>query len=615
MGIMSLVILRPEFQPQLTERANNELYDTDQVQLGAYQDAAPVLDTSLGVRGIPSIMEPTPFEEFTLDHTLEREYQLSTIVWSTLNASNVQVGAYQFPGDLMSKPFIADKIKNFFYLRAGTKISFRVSTNRFTTGSLMVQFVPHGPTTNYDFTGNLYHKSGYEHILLSANQSGTVTYQLPYINPLRYARISDTTPNNFWDVRVWVNDPLVNVNGEQCEVTVEVFAQFEDVRLAVPRTITQSSVSQEAITKSVGAASSVKDAVHPLRAALHTAGSYASYTAAFAGSLSSVAKLAQLGLSKPLSLNFNQKVVADPTSDFNVSHGSSTANTMGMTYENKISTVSMFTKEADEMRLTHLMGTPQMDNKHTFTKATFDANASFNVCATPGVELHASGPRTYVDQVTQMFRYNSGSMKVKVYFFSNSMVKARGVFWISDQPNTNVNDVWEDCYHKVVDIEGDSSVEFSVTYMDYFFSTPRTTNGFFVKFKLLAWSQPFVDAVVPIYMNVYKAAASDFRVDVPRDVMYVVQSNPRFDFSQAFEPMHPSFKSYTHEGLLYGEEYKSVKDCVGRPLPLKSLLKSATVAPNDHIIYDNTGNVANKTYWHVGLWGLFYRYFRGSMET
>lgn len=610
MNMMSLVTYYPEFQPQLTERANNDLFDTEKVQLGSYQDAAPVLDTSLGFSGIPTVLSPAPFEEFTMDHTLEREYALPDIIWSSTGITGNLLNTYEFPGDLLTQTFIADKIKNFYYFKAGVKLSFRVSTNRFTTGSLMVVFVPHGPVSNYDFSGDIFHKSGYEHILLSANQSGTVTYELPYIHPSRYLVPGESRDDDLWTVKAYINDPLENINGEACEVRVEVFAHFQDVRLAVPKSIPQSSVASESLLKSDGVVTQIDNATKPIVAAVRTAAGYASYTNAFAGSVMSIARTMQMGLSKPLSLNYAQKVTSDNFSDLNIGTGISTANTMGMTYENRISTAPLFTKESDEMRFTTLMGTPQMSYKKTLLKADFDSGSAFIVAGTPGNNLNTN---TYVDKIVQLFKFNSGSMKLKFYIFSNSMVKARAVIWLVNN-STSTDVKWQDCYHRVIDIEGDSTVEVTVPYMDKRISSYSNDNPFFVKFKLLSWSQPYTTADVPIYLNVYKAAASDFRVDVPKDVLYTVQSNPRFDFSRDFEPLHPSFKSYEHSGLLFGEEYKTVKECVSRPLPLKILTRSGTNPPSDVNVYEDTGNVSNKKFYHVGLWGLFYRYHRGSME-
>lgn len=124
MNMMSLVTYYPEFQPQLTERANNDLFDTEKVQLGSYQDAAPVLNTSLGFSGIPTVLSPAPFEEFTMDHTLEREYALPDIIWSSTGITGNLLNTYEFPGDLLTQTFIADKIKNFYYFKAGVKLSF-----------------------------------------------------------------------------------------------------------------------------------------------------------------------------------------------------------------------------------------------------------------------------------------------------------------------------------------------------------------------------------------------------------------------------------------------------------------------------------------------------------
>jgi len=307
---------------------------------------------------------------------------------------------------------------------------------------------------------------------------------------------------------------------------------------------------------------------------------------------------AMLGLNMPTSVAETKPVQISAAAGFTYGKGVSTAQKYAMDPEAGISTAPIVGGiDYDEMDLNYVMGTPMMTSQ-------------FGLVAATGVTLVAStnpaallGQYTYVDFVTRNFQFCSGSYKFKTYITASTMHSVKLVFYLA----TDALQDYQSCYFRQVDVQGDTEFEFTLPYCPYYAArdTLTETTYYSVYVKILAWSQPIPTASTPIYINVYKAAASDFRVAGLMDMQFVPTSNPRQDFAKTFLPFHPSMTGYVPDNIIYPETYTTVREIVHRTYPYYSQLGGNTFK----LWQSGSSTVVGKE-----LWGLIYMFRRGSLR-
>jgi len=150
------------------------------------------------------------------------------------------------------------------------------------------------------------------------------------------------------------------------------------------------------------------------------------------------------------------------------------------------------------------------------------------------------------------------------------------------------------------------------------YTPPAAINGavpYNIYCTVLSWSQPTPAATTPIWVNVYKAGASDFRFGQLLDVCYEpnlmtgpvrLQSNVRKDFAQPFECFHPSMKQFDPADLVFPEEYTTIREIIHRMYP-----KGPVNGGN--IDYINNGFPVAQVF-GLQFWGLLFRFWRGSVR-
>ena len=173
------------------------------------------------------------------------------------------------------------------------------------------------------------------------------------------------------------------------------------------------------------------------------------------------------------------------------------------------------------MAVTYIAGTPMLVDEFTFD-ATTPIGHDTQICDTDIAHL----PWTYAGWLANLTNHHSGSMKIKVYISASTLQAARVVFYVN-----TVAGKWQDCYHRVVDILGDTEVEMVLPYTSVEFA--RNNANFpdaagdppmYLYMQLLSYSPPQNAVNVPVYVNIYAAAASDFRLYGPL-VRYVAIMN------------------------------------------------------------------------------------------
>lgn len=620
----------------------NETEDTQNVQLGEYQDAAPLGSSAANNETRQDPYKIANMEVFTLDRVIEREYKLASLTWTTSQTTGTSLGAYDFPTVLFSIPFIQQKINDFRFFRSAIRMTFRLASNRFLYGKVMVVFQPTIPLTPFLPT-SVNRFSSYPHVLISASAGEAVVFDMPYISQKRGLDLEDYVYNEMANVNVVVLNPLTDVMGEPSSAQILVTAQFIDAELWLPHdqgTIPTSVLgnllrpkqivvetqsghirprrSKEGHVKSTtGSVSETLESASTLTSFVNRVASKTVSENLYDMGRAAATAVLMMGLSKPTTTDTTSVVRINPYSDVPNGKGIDTCPKLAMDPENQISTVpNVGGINEDEMELSYIASIPVLCSVPIgFTSAT------------PATQIATTSPfdnqLTLVDFLSRNFLYRSGSLKFKIYITASQFHAIRMVFYLSDAGDT-VNSDWQQCYHRVVDIQGDTEVEIMTPYCSNQMIQGQTDNTEFGLWaQVLSWSQPDNTVSAPIYLNIYKAGDSDMQFAVLIENKYVVtssqgnllrkvsvESNPRADFRKPFQPIQDSITAYDHGGFVIGERYTTVREIVHRYQAYNSLTTGGPA-----IAYLANGlTTAPKTYIGLEMWGLLYNYWRGSVR-
>jgi len=284
--------------------------------------------------------------------------------------------------------------------------------------------------------------------------------------------------------------------------------------------------------------------------------------------------LKQRGLNKPTTLAMTDVGKINPFADMNYGKGMSLVPKFAMDPSNGISTQPVVGGVThDEHELHYIAGTPMLIGTYGLLPGT-----------TPGpVCTFGTDRNCYCDWITRLFKFWSGSFKVQIHIAASKRHSVRLVFYLGPEDSVN----WQDCYHRIVDVQGSTRFSWKLPYMNNEVMLRQTGDaGMQLRVAVLSWSQPDDTISNPIYLNVYKAADSDFQWGCLQDIYYtsgvtspapmkrknfpiqheyfIPEANPREDFSVAFEPFHETMGGYSHEGLVQGEKYLTLRELMHR---------------------------------------------------
>jgi len=164
-------------------------------------------------------------ETFTLDNVLSREYSLGSLDWLSSQATHTPIAHYGFPEILFQKPYIASKIADFTFFRAGVRLSFRIVAQKFLYGSIMVWWHPDTSIfLNGDATfDNISLASGIPHCILSASEGGVGTFDVPFVRPERAIDLRTYDPKGMGTIGIIVLNPLTDIQGGVFSAKIDVF--------------------------------------------------------------------------------------------------------------------------------------------------------------------------------------------------------------------------------------------------------------------------------------------------------------------------------------------------------------------------------------------------------
>lgn len=614
-----------------SDRVEYTPIETQSTEIGEFRDVGPVSTSSVDTSGTQSVHEKINMEHFTLDDVITRTYQLDTITWNTSQATETILETYLFPDELFTIPFLANKILDFNYFTADVLMSFRVISNKFLYGCIMADYCPRPNVTNYQ-PNTVQKCSGSHHVRISASAADAVSFSFPFVDFARYLDLNSYAVGEMGRVRVRVADPLTDVNGTVNTISVIVTAQFVNARLYYPTNLNsvtltkmlsykknRKSIQQkcrgddefdyvevethsgrgEALAKSRGTISNSLISKSVTSAVVSLVGDPSRYKDYYEGVSTITRSLGMLGLSKPTTLATSTVVKLNPSSDMVYGKGIDTSLKLTMDPENKITTLpNVGGISHDEMDLKYILMTPSIYSRYTLLQ---DTQATIICPNGPSTSNTAFG---YMDYLARMFSHWSGSIKVKIYIIASMMHKVTLVFYLSNSITNDAN--WESCYNVIVDVSGDTEVSMTLPYLGRHLAIPYGTvvSNLFV--KVLAWNVPEPTNPAPVYLTVYRAAASDFELYGYKDVNVQLNCNPRADFAQDFPFIHASMSHYSTDGYIFGEKYTTVREIIHR-------YHNRGVTPQTFPTYRGF-TATNALVTGIEMFGLMYFFERGSMR-
>jgi hypothetical protein len=588
--------------------------------LGAYQDLAPLSEEVANSEMMQQLHKESNYESFELSKVIAREFPMPIVTWNSTSASGANLTSYVFPDILFSEPFIAAKISDFSYFRAAIRMTFRVVSNQFFSGKLLANFVPN---TNYNQTGTLqtsvYSMSGFNHVLLDAKAGDAVIFDIPFVYYFRYLSLNTNTSSHMGTVYLNVMNPLQDVStGTACSAQVFVTAQFIDPELYIPFSpnslllqnfdefVPHSTLDEAKEKSEKGVISSTLDATSDVSAMIGRVPfmkPYADIFRSVAKPASSMFKM--FGLNKPTTLAMTQISKINPFMDLNTFGGVDTSLKLAGDPENRITTDPVTGGQTvDEMDLSYIAGVPMWVN-------TFPVlQSSVGLPGVPISDMNFS-QACYCDYICNFFDVVTGTWKFKFYITASQFQSVRLVFWLNQ---TSATSHWENCYHQIVDVQGSTDVEMSIPYM---LEQPATgadyANPMYLLMSVLSFNQPDLTLNVPIYVNVYKAM-SNAQFFGLLDVSFQPQCNPRSDFAKEFPPIHASAKPFNIHNVIYGDEYRSLREVLHRYW----FYYQTSQAGIEPLVYDYNykvfGTSTTKYISGIEAFGQLFLFYRGSIR-
>lgn len=601
-----------------SDRATNEPTPTQIHELGDNFDIGETFDASVGNKILTGPYETFNMESFTLEDVLTREYPVTTLTWTSAQAAGSTLGYYYPLGTLLANTYVSQKLAMFKYFRAGLRITVRVVSQRFNYGSFVVNYEP--------YTGNatprcttLSTVTGLPHVIMSASAADAVTLEVPFIHPNRVINLSTDSGGiqyNSEDLGFFtftVLNPLTDIQDLTGQAQIFTTLSFVNAQAMYPYTTQMKKApkskkthpeAQEAKKKAEsGTISRTLETVSSLAgmaSSVPVIGPYANVFSGVAGTASRVAKM--FGFNKPNTTAITNITKINPFVDINQGMGMSLTTKFGLDPENGIGTEpNVGGIPIDEMSISAFAGTPRWINTVTVTPSS---SASTLDQLTPT-------SNAYCDQIAPIFQSISGSWKYMLHICASQFHNVKLVVWLNNA-SASATTGWQNCYHKIIDVQGDTVIKFRV---------PILTSGFVyptgelqrnsLNVSVLAWSQPDMAINCPVYFNVYKAGAEDFAVYGLLDYCTVsTQLNPRGEFAADFEPFHGSFEGYTVEGLVYGERIDSIRDIIHKEQPIADYSYTGSAS------FDYDGMTFSGSVYRLSIeaWSRWFAFWRGSIR-
>jgi hypothetical protein len=198
-----------------------------------FSDTGTVTQTSE-----PSFLKPyAPLPDQSPTDMLSRMVDVLPFNWAIADPVSLTVPKFNFDvfNILCSDPFLASVLNKFYYFRADVEIHFRLNTNSFYGGALMITTFPGEANTAIE--NFVQARSWRPKMVLSAQKQDTVIITMPWYQPERFLTVNDILIGGVvpWKVNVDILAPLVCSSPSAPDnVNVNVSLRFVNAKVVWP---------------------------------------------------------------------------------------------------------------------------------------------------------------------------------------------------------------------------------------------------------------------------------------------------------------------------------------------------------------------------------------------
>lgn len=511
---------------------------------------------------IPSL---DPYPKSEIMGAITRSYEVKSFVWNATDARGTRVGTLIFPQDLFNVPYLQDKLKYYSLFRSGVKLTIRFNTTKFQFGELLVAWLPFYDEAlsvdDLNRLSNIYKMSQCNPVTVSAQQGTSVEITLPWVHPHQWA-FMDTPISEIGTVAINVLHPLSSAAPDPpASIMITVFANLDSPEIAgySPDVAPATSVSRaqflktakktsraEAITQSSRGNSVQKESEQKAEKGILTsiADGVATYAPLIGGidpALAPIGALVSgvasalspifsaLGLNKPTSTAVPTIVIPRIDDGLGYGKGLDSIQKLSLDPAYAISTTKGICGfDSPQPTLMEIITTPTLIDVGQFDTATHSpGDEIYTVPAAPwGAKVGTTLGKdewllSYAAYYGLFAQYWRGGLRFQIRFVTSSFVTCRVRISHLNEPLTSaISDVSGDLISKVVDICGDTTVDFFVPYINNIYYTQTQHPADVVPFEhtgvlAIHLVTPVVSndttAAPPVYFSVWQAASPDFR--------------------------------------------------------------------------------------------------------
>jgi hypothetical protein len=475
-----------------------------------------------------------PYPDQNVATVLSREYLVDTFDWLPTDVSTDEVYRASFPEKLFTIPKVAETLASFRYLRSAVKVRVKINGNPFVSGRLMLSCIP--GTDFGTWRDNFFVRSTDEHLLLSASSSESAEMVIPWINPMSFKDLGDSTQKSYTGIFfIHVLHPCAQAASVALSrISVAVYASFIDPIVAgldlnaLAMDVTHNVSKRSGIGAVFKTAeSAVKDAKGILTGAFKSADS-------IVGTLMEVgAQLAPLAamLDKPNEQHTTQPMVIRSLPDLVYTTGEFSGITLASRPDARVSTdADLLGTDDPTGNFLNLVKKPGLLLTSTITTTDNVGDSVMGFPVRPNYAFVTAGryrmhPLAYF---SQFFRYWRGDLKYKFIISCSPMQSCQ--VRISFMPSVNVTtpppeNQSGDIVSTVLTISGDTEYDLVIPFISgtmYKRVAPIdvANNDLISSIGRITMSvvSPITTApgsTVPIYISVYVAAGDNFQLLFP----------------------------------------------------------------------------------------------------
>lgn len=428
--------------------------------------------------------------ENSVKNFLERPVVVQEFQWNPSNPSLYEFFDLSFPGTLLSRVMVQQKIAGFRYFRADLVLRLQVNAQPFNAGRSILWWEPFGNSqsvtpSNVRHFGGI---TGYRHVDLDLSKSTAVELRVPYMSPLAYTDLI-TGFGEMGMAHLCVYSPLTG--GDYVECTL--WAHFENVRLEMPTGVpphvyTTTSLRLKAQSKSVlldkkketkkakGDWQTMFDsqkACADSMKGIPVIGEVASGISWFANAASSIAGI--FGWSRPTNPDFETPVSNRFLRNFANFNGNTLSKPLSLDARNEIMIPKGFVdSESDEMCFNHVLKQPVYMDRFEWTTGEAAGSLLWSWPVTPasclttfslGVATRYNTLLSFTSDCFELWRggINYHFKVVKTPFHSGRL---RFLFAPGADSSTNVSTLdFDKCFSQIVDLRDNIEFDFTIPFV------------------------------------------------------------------------------------------------------------------------------------------------------